>query len=67
MKVEGFFCGPFKFFFSVWCLVCLCTRMFIGALWLPAGLGKGVWCLTVSLFLSHWYPGSGVVFVCIDS
>ena len=24
-------------------------------------------CLTVSLSLSHWYPGSGVVLDCIDS
>ena len=24
-------------------------------------------CLTVSLLLSHWYPGSGVVLDCIDS
>ena len=24
-------------------------------------------CLTVSLSLSHWYPGKGVVFNCIDS
>ena len=36
-------------------------------------LGKGwplsarLWCLTVSLSLSHWYPGSGVVLDCIDS
>ena len=34
-------------------------------------LGKG-WplvflCLTVSLALSYWYPGSGVVLDCIDS
>ena len=27
----------------------------------------GLWCLTVSLSLSHWYPGSGVVLECIDS
>ena len=26
-----------------------------------------VWCPTVSLSLSHWYPGSGVVLDCIDS
>ena len=26
-----------------------------------------LWCLTVSLLLSHWYPGSGVVLDCIDS
>ena len=36
-------------------------------------LGKGwplssrLWCLTVSLSLSHWDPGSGVVLDCIDS
>ena len=24
-------------------------------------------CLTVSLLLSHWYPGPGVVLDCIDS
>ena len=29
--------------------------------------GLMLWCLTVSLFLSHWYPGSGVVLDCIDS
>ena len=40
-----------------------------------AKVGKGgimlntsrLWCLTVSLSLSHWYPGSGVVLDCIDS
>ena len=26
-----------------------------------------VWCLTVSLSISHRYPGSGVVLDCIDS
>ena len=26
-----------------------------------------LWCLNVSLPLSHWYPGSGVVLACIDS
>ena len=26
-----------------------------------------LWCLTVRLLLSHWYPGSGVVLDCIDS
>ena len=36
-------------------------------------LGKGcpfdirLWCLSVSLSLSHWYPGSGVVLDCINS
>ena len=57
--------------FSVLCLLCLCVRLFI----LPCGhlLGKGwllgsrLWCLTVSLSLSHRYPESGVVLGCIDS
>ena len=30
-------------------------------------LGSRFWCLTVSLSLSHWYPGSGLVLDCIDS
>ena len=30
-------------------------------------LGSRLWCLTVSLSLCHWYPGSGVVLDCIDS
>ena len=30
-------------------------------------LGPRLWCLTVSLSISHWYPGSGVVLDCIDS
>ena len=42
---------------------------------MPCGhlLGEGwplvsrLWCLTVSLLLSHWYSGSGVVLYCIDS
>ena len=58
-------------FYSVLCLLRLCTRLFICALWSPAGkgltLGSRLWCLTVSLLLSHWYPGSGLVLDCIDS
>ena len=42
-----------------------------GALWSPAGKGLTSWLSlvvsTVSLSLSHWYPGSGVVLDCIDS
>ena len=49
-------------FSSVLCLLCLCVRLFICALWSPAGKG-----LTVSLSLSHRYPGAGVVLNCIDS
>ena len=30
-------------------------------------LGSRLWCLTVSLSLSRWYPGSGVVLDYIDS
>ena len=59
--------------FSVLCLLSLCARLFICALWSPAGKGltsrlSFLVCLTVSLSLSHWYPGSGVVldcFVCL--
>ena len=57
----GLFC-----FCSVLCSLCLCARLFICALWSPAGKGLTS-CLTVSLSLSHWYPGSGVVLDCIDS
>ena len=53
------------------CLLCLCARLFICALWSPAGKGLTSWLSfvvsTVSLSLSHWYPGSGVVLECIDS
>ena len=63
-------------FCSVLCLLCLCARLFMCALWSPVGgggggggwpLGSRLWCLAVSLSLSHWYPGSGVVLDCIDS
>ena len=30
-------------FFSVLCLLCLCTRLFICALWSPAGTGLSSW------------------------
>ena len=58
-------------FCSVLCLLCLCARLFICALWSPAGKGLTSWLSfvvsSVSLSLSHWYPGSGVVLDCIDS
>ena len=54
-------------FFSALCLLCLCARLFICALNTPAGKASHLWCLTVSLSLSHCYPGSGVVLHCIDS
>ena len=52
-------------FCSVLCLLCLCARLFICALWTPAGKGLTSWLSfvvsTMSLSLSHWYPGAGVV------
>ena len=58
-------------FFYVVCLLCLCERLFTYALWSPAGKELTSWlsfrCPTVSLSLSHWYPGSGVVLDCIVS
>ena len=58
-------------FCSVLCLLCLCARLFICALGSPAGKGLTSWLSFVvsimSLSLSHWYPGSGVVLDCIDS
>ena len=55
------------------CLVLLCfhARLFVDALLSPAGkvptLGSRLGSLIVTLSLSHWYPGSGVVLDCIDS
>ena len=61
-------------FCSVLCLLCLCARLFICALWSPvspAGKGLTSWLSfvvsTVILSFSHWYPGSGVVLDCIVS
>ena len=58
-------------FCSVLCLLCLCARLFISALCSPAGKMLTSWLSfvvsTVSLSLSHWYPGSGVVHDYIDS
>ena len=58
-------------FFFVLCLLYLCARLFICALWSPAGKGPTSWLSfvvsAVSLSLSHWYPVSGVVLYCIVS
>ena len=57
----------------LFCLVLamFCAGLFICALWSPAGKGLTSWLSfvvsSVSLSLSHWYPGSGVVLDCIDS
>ena len=58
-------------FCSVLCLLCFCARLFICASWSPAEKGLTSWLSFVvsyvSLSLSLWYPGSGVVLDCIDS
>ena len=53
-------------------VLCFRVRLFIDALWLPAGRGLTTWpsfvrsnCEVVTL--SNWYPRSGVVLDCIDS
>ena len=58
-------------FFSVLYLLCLCARLFICALWSPAGKGLTSWlsfvvsnCEFVTFPLVSW---SGVVLDCIDS
>ena len=48
----------------------LCARLFKCALWSPAGKGLISWLsfvVSVSLSISHWYPGSGVILDYIDS
>ena len=58
------------FFLSCVCYVFVCVCLYV-----PCGhmlgkdrpLGSRLWCLTVSLSLSRWYPGSGVELDCIDS
>ena len=48
----------------------LCASV-ICVLWSPAGKGLTSWLSfvvsAVTVSLSHWYPGSGVVLDCIDS
>ena len=57
----SFFCGSFMLF-SVLCLLCIYARLFICALWSPAGKGLPSWLwfvvFTVNLSLSQWYTGS---------
>ena len=57
--------------------ICVCYAFVHVCLYAPCGhllaeyiicpLGSRLWCITVSLSLSHWYPGSVVVLDCIDS
>ena len=51
------------------CLVLLCFHalLFVDALWSLAGKGMAFWLSFVTLSLSHWCPGSGVVLDCVNS
>ena len=56
-------------FFGLMFAMSLCASVymcFVVTCWERADLLALV-CLTVTLSLSHWYPGSSVVLVCIDS
>ena len=59
----------YVFVLSCVCYV-LCGSVYMAS-WSPAGKGLTSWLSfvvsSVSLSLSHWYPGSGVVLDCIDS
>ena len=62
-------CGSFVF--SLLCVLCFCARLFICALWSPAGKGLTSWllfvvydCEFVTFPLVSWV---GVVLDCIDS
>ena len=52
-------------FCFVLCLLCLFARLFICALWSPAGKGLTSWLSFVvsncEFIIFHWYTGSGVV------
>ena len=54
-----FFCLVFAM--HLFASVCMCL---LGKGW---PVGSCLWCLTVSLSLSHWYPWSGVALACMDS
>ena len=52
------------FFFCLVFAMSLCVSVYMCfevTCWESADLLARLWCLTVSLLLSHWYPGSGVV------
>ena len=56
------------------CYLChvfvMLLRLFIAAMWSPAGKGLTSWRLFVMFVFCHfplWYPGSGVVLDCIVS
>ena len=57
-----FFCLVFAM--PLWASVYMCIVVTCLESW---PFGSRSWCVTLSLSLSHWYPGSGVVLGCIDS
>ena len=61
----------FIYVISVLFLLYFRARLFIDALWSPAGKGLTSWfsfvMIIVTLSHSHWYLGSGLVLDCIDS
>ena len=69
------FAGLLLWIFYVFVLSCVCYVFVHVCLYVLCGhllgkswpLGSRLWRLTVSLSLSHWFPGSGVVLDCIDS
>ena len=63
MDLLSFFCLVFAVLLCK--SVCVPCGHLLGDVGWP--LGSSLWCLTVSLSLSHWCPGSGVVLDCIDS
>ena len=72
-------CWPFKGGTSFVDLLCFFCLVFVLSLCVSvylclvvtclerADLGSRLWCITVSLSLSRWYPGSGMVLDCIGS
>ena len=61
-----FFCVSFMVFFCLVFVMPLCASVYlclVATCWERTRLR----CITVSLSLSHWYPGSGVVLDYIDS
>ena len=64
------FLGSFMFLFCLVFAMSLCASVymcFVVTCWERADLWLSFVVSTVSLSLSHWYPGSGVVLDCIDS
>ena len=60
----------FMFFLSCVCYAFVRVCLFVPCGHLPGKgcpLGSRLWCITVSLSLSGWYPGSGVEINCINS